>query len=72
VLETEGVPTVTVSVEIEPRTAEDTRMTTTLAFPSNAAMEHLLSLGFEQGMTTAIRQAGTTLPSASVGAGLAP
>jgi hypothetical protein len=35
-------------------------------------MEHLLSLGSEQGMTTAIVQAGTTLPSASVGAGLAP
>ena len=57
-LETEGIPAVTVSVEIEPRTAQDTRMTTTLAFPSDAAMEHLLALGFEQGMTAAIRQAG--------------
>jgi hypothetical protein len=54
------IPDVEVEVEIEAR-GEGTRMTTAMSFPSGTAMEELLAIGFDRGMTTAVGQADRAL-----------
>ena len=55
------IPTVAVRVGVRERAEGGTRMSLELAFPSNEAMELLISMGFEQGMSTAVGQAGDLL-----------
>jgi uncharacterized protein YndB with AHSA1/START domain len=50
------IPTVTVSVSVDARTKGGTRMTIETTFPSEEAMDQLLSIGFEEGMSTAVGQ----------------
>ena len=60
VLQGPTIPDVAVAVEIEAR-GEVARMTTTMTAASGAAMEELLAIGFERGMTTAVGQADQAL-----------
>jgi hypothetical protein len=46
----------TVHVTVEPRTGGRTRMTIETTFPTGAAMEQLVSMAFEDGLSTAIGQ----------------
>ena len=50
------IPTVRVRVGIADRASGGTRMTIEMTFPSRDAMDQLMSIGFEEGMSTAVRQ----------------
>jgi uncharacterized protein YndB with AHSA1/START domain len=50
------IPTLTVRVTVEARAGGGTRMTVLTTFPSDQAMGQLLSIGFEEGMSTALAQ----------------
>ena len=54
------IPDVEVEVEIAAQ-GDGTRMTTSMSFPTGAAMEELLAIGFDRGMTTAVGQADRAL-----------
>lgn len=56
-----GIPTMTIRVSLEERTGGGTRMTIETTFPSIEAMDQLLSMGIEQGMSTAIGQIADVL-----------
>jgi len=62
VLQGPTIPDVDVEVAIEAR-GEGARMTTTMSFASGAAMEELLAIGFDRGITTAVGQADAALPA---------
>jgi uncharacterized protein YndB with AHSA1/START domain len=57
------LPTMTTRVSIEPRPTGGTRMTINTSFPTDAAMEHMLSIGFDQGVSTAVAQIDDLLRS---------
>jgi uncharacterized protein YndB with AHSA1/START domain len=57
------IPEVEVEVAIEARGA-GARMTTTMSFASGTAMEELLAIGFDRGITTAVGQADRALSAA--------
>lgn len=50
------IPTVTVSVRIDPRGTGGTRMVIEASFPSSQAMDQLLLMGFESGLSAAVAQ----------------
>jgi len=50
------IPTLTVLVAVEQRADGGTRMTIETHFPTDRAMEQMISMGFEQGMTAAVGQ----------------
>ena len=50
------IPTVRVRVSIDEHVADGTHMTIETTFPSDEAMDHLLSIGFDEGMSNAVRQ----------------
>ena len=50
------VPTMTTRVRIEAREGGGTRMTVHTTFSSPEAMAYLISIGFDQGLTTAVGQ----------------
>jgi uncharacterized protein YndB with AHSA1/START domain len=50
------IPTVRLVVRIEARVGGGARMTIETSFPSDEAMEYLLSIGFDEGMSNAVRQ----------------
>ena len=50
------IPTGTVRVSIDERTDGGTRMVIETTFPSNEAMDRLLAMGFEEGMSSAVGQ----------------
>jgi len=54
------IPDVEVTVAIEPCGA-GARMTTTMSVASGAALEELLAIGFDRGMTTAVAQADAAI-----------
>jgi uncharacterized protein YndB with AHSA1/START domain len=49
-------PTLTVHVAVDPRTDGGTRMTIETTFPTGDAMDQLISMGFDDGLSTAIGQ----------------
>jgi uncharacterized protein YndB with AHSA1/START domain len=50
------LPTVTARVSIDERTGGGTRMVIQMTFPSTAAMDQLIAIGFDEGMSTAVGQ----------------
>jgi hypothetical protein len=50
------IPTLTVRVSIDERPGGGTRMVIETAFPSSEAMDQLLSMGFEEGLSSAVGQ----------------
>jgi uncharacterized protein YndB with AHSA1/START domain len=50
------VPTMTTRVSIDARAGGGTRMTVHTSFPSTEAMTHLISIGFDEGLSTAVSQ----------------
>ena len=50
------IPTVTVRVRVDGRTGGGTRMAIEASFPSEDAMDQLLLMGFQEGLSTAIEQ----------------
>src|SRR5262245_59835157 len=52
----DDIPTVTVRVSVDDRADGGTRMVIQAAFPSAEAMDQLISMGFAEGMLTAIGQ----------------
>ena len=50
------IPTVRVDVSINDRASGGTRMTIAMTFPSGEAMDQMMSIGFEEGMSNAVRQ----------------
>ncbi len=62
VLQGPTIPDVEVEVKIDVR-GLGARMTTTMCFASGTAMEELLAIGFDRGITTAISQAEAVLPT---------
>jgi uncharacterized protein YndB with AHSA1/START domain len=57
------IPTLTVRVSIDDRAGGGTRMTIETTFPSSEAMDQLISIGFEAGMSTAVGQLDAVLQS---------
>lgn len=55
-LASEGLPTLAMHVTIDEDPDGGTRMVIETAFPSDAAMDHMITIGFEQGMSAAIGQ----------------
>jgi uncharacterized protein YndB with AHSA1/START domain len=55
------LPTVRMRVALEPRADGGTRMTIDASFPTGSAMDELLRLGFDQGMSTAVGQMDAAL-----------
>jgi uncharacterized protein YndB with AHSA1/START domain len=51
-----NMPTVTVRVSLDERTDAGTRMVVETTFPSSGAMDQLISMGFEQGLSAAVGQ----------------
>jgi uncharacterized protein YndB with AHSA1/START domain len=51
-----NMPTVTVRVSLDRRAHGGTRMVVETAFPSTGAMDQLISLGFAEGLSTAVGQ----------------
>lgn len=51
-----AMPTMTMRVALDERSAGGTRMTITTTFPSAAAMEQVLAMGMEEGMLAAMGQ----------------
>jgi uncharacterized protein YndB with AHSA1/START domain len=49
-------PTLTVHVTMDPRPDGGTRMTIETTFPTDDAMDQLISMGFEEGLSTAVGQ----------------
>ena len=45
-----------VDVSIDDRASGGTRMTIAMTFPSGEAMDQMMSIGFEEGMSNAVRQ----------------
>jgi uncharacterized protein YndB with AHSA1/START domain len=60
-LRPQGYSTVVVVVEIGRRDDGGSQMATKISFPTDAAMDDLLAIGFDQGMATSIGQAGAAL-----------
>ena len=50
-----------VGVNIDDRVGRGTRMTIETTFPSSEAMDQLISIGFEEGMSTAVGQLDAVL-----------
>jgi uncharacterized protein YndB with AHSA1/START domain len=50
------VPTMTTHVSIDARTGGGTRMTVNTSFPSSEAMTQVISIGFDEGLSTAVGQ----------------
>ncbi len=51
-----GIPPLDVAVRMDPRPGGGTRMTITTTFPSDEAMDRLIQMGFEEGLSTAVGQ----------------
>jgi len=51
-----NMPTVTIRVSVDERTNGGARMAIETTFPSSEAMDQLISMGFEEGLSTAVRQ----------------
>jgi uncharacterized protein YndB with AHSA1/START domain len=56
-----AMPTMVVDVNLEPKSGHGTRMAITTTFPSDEAMEQVLSMGAEEGMTAALGQIDAVL-----------
>jgi uncharacterized protein YndB with AHSA1/START domain len=61
------IPTVTIRVRVDARPGGGTRMTIEASFPSSDAMDRLIVMGFEEGLTSALGQIDGVL-----GAGTSP
>lgn len=59
------IPTIAVRVEIGGLAEGGTRMTVETSFASDEAMDHLLSLGFDRGLASALGQIDAVLGGAS-------
>jgi uncharacterized protein YndB with AHSA1/START domain len=56
-----GIPSLLVRVRIQEEPAGRSRMVIVTTFPTGAAMEQLIGLGFEQGLATAVGQIDAVL-----------
>ena len=57
----DDLPVTRMQVDLEPRDGGGTRMTITSTFPSTAALEQMLEMGMEEGITLALGQADAIL-----------
>ena len=66
----DGMPTMVIRVALDPSGEDEgrTRMTVETTFPSQEAMEQLLTMGMEEGMTSAAGQIDAVLAGAATGA----
>ena len=56
-----GIPPLDVAVRMEPNGAGGTTMTITTTFPSDAAMDQLVQMGFADGLSSAVGQVDALL-----------
>ena len=64
-----GIPALRVRVTIGPGPGDRTRMVIVTTFPSTGAMDQLIGMGYEQGLSAAVAQIDEVLAGAAPGAG---